>query len=285
MKLGLRKSATDKPKKMKRPRPPKPKSSWLMAKAAFRQWRANWAKYGLIAVAVSVPLNLLEINSAVNSEPHVSALALVALSMMNIALIWAIGRHAETGKVPTVAQAYYDGSVALVRSAFVGLMLVLTLIPVAIAAAVYVIVALSVEYGFSTAIEEVVIGLICLLVASISGWLIVRFGLAMIAVVVDGLRPIAAMRYARLLTLGRFWRTAARFAGLILFLFVLSIPLSAVAALLAVLKLNMVATIFYGIASSIVILPMTNLYLYDLYRNLEATLPEPNEPEPQPVSA
>jgi hypothetical protein len=106
------------------------------------------------------------------------------------------------------------------------------------------------------------------------------------AAVADGFRPVAALRVSWRVTRHRFWATAGRLAVLGLMLIVISIPITLVALLLSILHAGVLATAIFEIATTVIALPITDLYLLRLYRSLEAvTLRQTtDDPADQPLS-
>lgn len=254
-----------------KPKPAPPIPARRLARVAWASLRSGFKPYALIVAVVVIPQNIISLSSSLSGNGTVSLLMNLAILLMNVVLIWAIVEREKTGHIPGPLTTYYDGSITFVRAIVVYAMMLVLLIPLAIGSGVYVTLLLGSQYGVTTRAEEVLIGLVCLLIASISLWLLVRYLLATIAVVADNLRPLAAMRFARQLTLGRFWRVAARLAMLIVFLALISAPISALAALFSALKLATLGTIIFKIVTSMVALPFAYIYLLELYRGLEAT--------------
>jgi hypothetical protein len=100
-----------------------------------------------------------------------------------------------------------------------------------------------------------------------------RHAFAPYAVVREGLRPLAALRYSRALTAGRFWPLAQRFVLMVIFLILASLPASLVTLGFAFLGLDTAAVVFFEIASTLLVLPIANIYLINLYRELQDTAP------------
>ena len=250
------------------PRKPKLISAWKLWRAAWSDFRADWKYYAKILAVVAIPINLLGLSSSLSTDPSVNAYTSVAAIIMNVALIWAIV-YAEKNKfVPGIAVSYYDGSVAIVRFLLATVVLVVWLIPAAFGAAIY-LASLNVVSAGATLSEQLLIGSVCILIALPSVWLLTRFGLAPLVTVESGMRPIAALRYARNLTLGRFWRTLSHYALLALYLIGLAVPIAIVTAVLSFLKLGAVPTVFFQLATTFTTLPLANLYLLRLLRTLE----------------
>ncbi len=267
-------------KRSQRPKPPKPVGSWALTKLAFKDLKKDFKRYAAIVSIVTVPLALVALSSALSTNETVNTFANLAIVLMNVVLMWAIVHKDKVGHVPKALTAYYEGSAAFVRAMVVYTLLLFLLTPLAIAAAAYVVTLVSSQYGLTTLPEEVLIGVLCFLFGSISLWWLGRFVLATVGVVADSLRPITALRYARRLTLGRFWRVMSRIGGLIIAATVMNLPITLLTALLTAVNLGALGVLLFKILTGIVILPFTNLYLYRLYRNLESTadvLPFPHE--------
>lgn len=277
--------ATPKPKRLK---PAKPITARKLAKAAWRELKTGFKRYALIIGVVAVPQNLISLSASLAGNSTVTIVVNLAILTMNVVLIWAMVEREKTGVIPGPLTAYYDGSITLVRSVVVYAILLVMLIPLAIASSVYVLLLMGAEYGITTAAEEVLIGSICLLISLISFWLLARYLLAVIGVIADNLRPIAAVRFARQLTLGRFWRVVGRLAMLVLMLAVISIPISGVTALLTALKLPTLGAIVFKLVTSMVALPFAYAYLLALYRDLSASAlvaPNPHDVAAEAVPA
>ena len=251
-------------------------SAWKLWRAAWKAFRDDWMSYVKILAVVAVPISIMGLFEGIRTseqlfiapvDPTVAAFANFATIIMNVALISAIIQSDKTGKVPGVSASYYVGTAGLVRFLLVAVVLVPMLIPAAFGAAIYQ-ASLSVTQTSVSLPEQLLIGSVCLIIALPSVWLIVRYGLAPIAAIDTGLPPVAALRYARNLTLGRFWRTLARYALLAIFLFVLAIPIAIVTAVLSFLKLGPVPTIFFQLATTFTALPLGNIYLLKLMHAL-----------------
>lgn len=255
-------------------------SPWQLFRAAVRDFRADFWRYLRLIAIVAVPINIIGLIPAgdgTGAADPLAAFTPFAAIIMNVALIWAIVRRAETGTFPTLAQAYYDGSATLVRYLLVSAVVVIMLLPAAFAATFYGIGILGGAAAGATVPEEVLIGLVCLLLALPSFYLLVRHGLAPFATVREGYRPIAALRLSRSLTAGRFWPTAGRLVMMAVFIGVISLPITAVTVALLLVGYNGLAAVIFEIITTLIALPLTNLYLFHLYRELEHA----NQPRPE----
>jgi hypothetical protein len=252
---------------------PKPLAARKLAMKAYREWRADWKPYTKIVAVVVVPGILM---SAFPSLAVYSSGGLnlpLAVSFMTLALIWAIIQRRQTGQVPNVPQAYYTGTAAILRYALVGLILTLYAIPAAIGLALYALGLLAAEYSGTFGIEQVLVGLLAILLIAPTFYLLIRYNLAFIPTVEDGLRPVAALRRTRLVTLGRFWPLAARLVMLFIFVVIVSVPFALLSLGVSLIHLPMVFTALVQAVFLLILLPLLYLYIYNLYRDLADTAP------------
>ena len=252
-------------------RPSQLLSARKLAREAIDELRSGWKRYVPIIAIVIVPIDVLALtSSAAGGDATVSAYSLIVSLAMNVALIWAIVEKERTGVIPRMSSAYYDGSVAMVRFFLVSAMLVLLLAPAALGAAIYVAAATAATNSGASAGELYLILIPCVILILISVHLLVRNGLALIAVVDGQLRPLAAMRYARSLTKSRYWRLAKYYFSLLVLIILIAIPIALGTTFLAFLKLAPVATLFFQLATTFTVLPIVNIYLLRLYHNIES---------------
>ncbi|MDB5178405.1 MAG: hypothetical protein JWN01_348 [Patescibacteria group bacterium] len=237
---------------------------------AWSRFRPHWKSYARLLIIVSLPANLLLLGAGTGPDSFVGSFVTFAIVIMNVALIWSVIQARKTGQVPGPAKAYYEGTTALVRYLLIALALVAMFLPAAIGAALYTVGAnISRQSGLNGG-EQLLIGLACAIIASPSFYLLVRYGLAFIVVIHDDLRPMAALRRSRAITLGRFWPLVGRVIMLVVFLAVISLPATLITFILALLKLSAVSTVFFQVATTLVALPLANLYLVHLYEELSA---------------
>ncbi len=244
-------------------------SAWVIFRVAFSEYIANWKPYILILAVVAVPSDLLLLSSTISNDATVNTYISFAAIIMNVALVWSMVHREKQGKTLTLAQAYYDSSLALVRYILTSVLLVIMMVPAALGASLYIVGVLGSVNSTSSAAEQLLVGLVSVLIASPSFYLLVRYTLAPLGAIRDGLRPVAALSRSRRLSLGRFWPVAGRICLMIVFLVMVSIPAIVVAVFLAAVKFNSAAAIFFEIASTLVALPLANLYMLGLYRELE----------------
>jgi hypothetical protein len=225
---------------------------------------------------VTIPFNLVALlpgltDASGNSLNPLDPFAPFAAIIMNVALIWAVVQREQTGKIPKVADAYYDGSSVLVRYLLVSVALVLMLIPAAFASILYGIGVLGATAIGATLVEELLVTFVVLLLASPSVYLLIRHAFAPYAVVREGMRPLAALRYSRALTAGRFWPLAQRFVLMAILLALMSLPATLVTVGLGIIGLNTASLAFFEIASTLLILPLANIFIINVYRELQDT--------------
>jgi hypothetical protein len=245
-------------------------SARQLARQAVTELRAGWKRYISIIAIVIVPIDLIGLsNSAAGGDATVGVYSLIISLTMNVALIWAIVQRDRTGVIPRMSTAYYEGSVAVVRFFLVSSALVIMLAPAALGAATYIAAQTAGVNSSAPAAEQLLIGIPCLMLALISAHLLIRFGLSLVAVIDSDLRPLAALRYARVLTLGRYWRVVGRYLGLFVLIIAIAVPIAIVTMFLAFLRLVPVATLFFQLVTTFTVLPVTNLYLLRLYRGME----------------
>jgi hypothetical protein len=260
-------------KKNSQPKPgklPKIASPWRLFRTAWRDLRTDWLPYTKILAAVTIPANLLLLVNVLSTDAMTSAYLSFATLIMNIALVWAIIHRRPNGRPATVAQAYYDGSVAIVRYTLVSTALVLMLIPAAFGVLLYAVGLITVTtIGAVYAAEQALIGFAALLLATPTFFLLVRYSLAVLATIQEGLRPVAALRRSFTLTRGRFWAVAGRLLALILILALASLPVTVITILLAMAQAGTLALVTFQVLTTFIALPLANLYLIGLYRELD----------------
>ncbi len=249
-------------------------SPWRLTVRAWRDFIAHWRPYIAVVAIVVVPVNILSLMPSVMADGSFNAYSTVASAFMGLALVYTLAHVAEGKGVPRLKAAYYDSSLAAVRFLLTGALVLVLLLPLAIGVAVYL---LGTSAGPGTTItggESLLIGLVALLPASVSLWWVIRFGLSFYAVIQDGLAPIAALKRSRLLTLGRFWRVAGQVAfmvvGFLVFVFAAYIVTAVVGIFVhQAAVLNAVYLVLLALPG----LPLANLYLLKLYRELARDYP------------
>jgi hypothetical protein len=247
--------------------------SWPLVKNSTRDYLADWWYYVKLLSFVALPINIASIFS-VFQDPYSSSYVSLAAVVMNVTLIWAIIQRQETGEFTSIKRSYYDSSVALVRFMLTSFLLVLMLIPAAFGLTLYALGAAD-PTGI-TGIEVWLVGLVSLIFALPSVYLLVRHSLAPLASIRDGLAPMAALRRSRMLTKGYFWQTLGRLVILGLLLLVISFPITLLALGFSALKLPSQAQAVFHILATFTALPIANLYLLRLLEAIESAK-EPTE--------
>ncbi len=253
---------TPSPKK----KPSKPLTAWQLARMSLTELKSDWKRYALILAVIAIPNELISLSDGAGP---LAACLLMAIIIMNVALIWAVVQREQTGVIPRPSSAYYDGSVMVVRSIVVILVLAAMAIPAAVGATFFKMSQTALSDTIPSSGEQVLIIVGCLLFAIPTIWLLNRFFLSLIAVVASDLRPLAALKYARRLTLGHFWQLINRYLGLLLLIIIVNIPVTIIAVLLFILRLAALGTIFFGLTTTFIAFPLTTIYLLHLYRDLE----------------
>ncbi len=244
---------------------------WALFIAAIRDFRAHWWPYLLLVAIVAIPTNVLKLFDDLANDSGFSAYSFFAAIFMNVALIYMTIAALNGQRLPSIRQAYYKGSGAVLRFLLASLGLLVVLAPAAFGATL-LLMALSAIPGTSPAIAEVLLfAVVSMVLAAPSLWLFIRFGFSTYIVVEDGLAPIQSLRYSWRLTKGRFWSLLGRFAFLLLILIVATALAYLPALLLGLVYRDINAlNSLYQIILGLITLPLVNLYLLRLYRELKA---------------
>jgi hypothetical protein len=262
--------------KVKRPKLP---SGWRLFRRALENYRRDWIRYSLILGLVTVPTAILSALPAASEDPYAKFAIAAASVLMNVALVWAVAARYATGKVPTLAEAYYDGSVLIVRYLLVSLALVAMFVPAAFGIVLMGISILAAAYMNISVGEQALMGVVAFVLSVPTLHLFTRFMLSLVTVARENLRPLAALRASRNLTLGYYWPMVGRLAQALVWLLLVSIPVSLLAAGLAMLQLPAVAVVVFHIGTTLLAIPIGNLYLFELHDALAERFRAP-EPEP-----
>jgi hypothetical protein len=269
-------------KRKKRAQVPKPLTARKLIRASLREFGSNWKTYCLVVGLIAVPVDILSAVFSLSTSDVSYAYFSLAAYVSIVALIWAIVHGHTTGRASTLSEAYYDGSAAVVRYFLVSMVLVVLLIPAAFGAALYVTGLTASSSTGSYGPVLMLIAFVAFVIAIPSGVLLVRFGLAPFVIVQDGLPPAAALKLARSYTMGRFWPLVGRYIILGLALLGLLIPIIIATIVLSLIHLGAIATPVFEIASTLLILPMANIYMYRLFLSIsEPTADEPKSTDVQ----
>jgi hypothetical protein len=259
-------------------------SSWSFFRKALEFYRWHWFSLIVITGIVAIPGDIMSAFPLFNTDNFISSYLAFAAVIMNVALMWSIARYYDTGKLPSLGQAYYDGSELIVRFTLVTLALVFMMIPAAFGGILFGTSLLAAGIVNISAPEQALLGAVALVLALPSFYLLVRYSMSSVAAARDRLRPMAALRASRLLTTGYFWPVVGRLIMLGFFLLVLSVPASLITAGLAYAGLSTVALVFFQIAATLTALPIANAYMFNLYMALEKKFEEahPRTPAEEP---
>lgn len=231
---------------------------------SLRDLRAHWKLYLGIVALVALPTNIIETYFAPGAGLQ-SYLSLAGL-FMNVALLYAIVRIADRGQDFGVRTAYYSGSHAVLRLFIVLLWIALMLVPLGIGSEIY---AVGMAGPVTPSVgEQVLLGVLGLLFALPSLWLLTRFVLSLILVVDHEVRPMRALRLSWRLTAGRFWRVFGRMVLLVLWaILIMLVPLLVFGILYAVLHW-LFWLMLLQLTASLIGLPLFALYGFYLYEAL-----------------
>jgi hypothetical protein len=258
-------------KKSKRPKLKYPKipSAFRIFVDTLKDYRTNWKAYVKIMAVVAIPAGILSVLSLGPAEPTAQQYVSFASIAMNIAFLWAASQAVKTGVVPKVRSAYYDGSTAIIRFLIISFLIVIMLIPAALGAAFNLMIAQYADYFGVPLSERIILGVLAAILALPSLFLIVRFGLALFVAVHESLAPIASLRRARVVTLGRFWTVAGRIVALLLWMLITGLPSFAILIGLSALGQVLIGAALFQIIATLTVLPIANLYMLKLYLILE----------------
>ncbi len=247
-------------------------SGWQLYLTSLRAYFADWRLYTKVLAIVAIPTDLLSLSQSLSANSSFTDYTSMAAIVMNVASLWTIIRRREGGLSSTLAEAYYDGNVALIRYLLVSVLIVLMLIPLALGLALYG-ASLYVPGAAPLSPVGLLIAAAAILLALPTFYMLIRFGFAPIIVVRDGLRPVASLRRSWRVTRGHLWGVAGRLLLLIVFLAITSIPATIVTVVFSLFGQSNLATVSFEILATLTALPILNLYQLELYRELEAIAP------------
>jgi hypothetical protein len=228
-------------------------------------WRWKLKLVAVVAV-VALPLTLFGFLAGISQDPTFSAYSSFLTLVMNVALLSVIINKVR-GKSLSVRMAYYEGTAPLVRFLLVAFCLALMLLPFFLGALVYVS-GVSGGTLVASAPEKAVLGLIWIVLAVPSLLLITRFILATVIIMEPGMTPMAALRQASRLVRGRTFRVAGRLLVLgFVAVVILTVP-TAIATTTKVAWLSSIGLALAQLVSSVLVLPVSDLYLFRLHESL-----------------
>jgi hypothetical protein len=112
-------------------------SGWRLYVISLKAFIVDWRLYTKILAFVAVPTDLLALSQSISQNAAFTDYSSMAAIVMNVASLWTIIRRREGGLSSTLAEAYYDGNVALIRYLLVSVLMVFMLIPLALGLALY----------------------------------------------------------------------------------------------------------------------------------------------------
>jgi hypothetical protein len=258
----------------------KPLSSWQLIKRSLRHYRRHWFGYAKIVAVTALPVGFFNLYMNANQDTTLAAYLSLASLVMTTALVWAMaqqyeGRTPQTEpqtrlpRPPGTAEAYYTGSELFVRFMLVGLSLAAIVIPLALGLALFNISLNATGWTSLVSPEQLIITAVCTLIALPTFYLLGGYSLALIAIARDGGRPLQALKTARVLVRGRYWRVVARLIILLVWLLLVCMPLALISGLLVTFGYVVWAKLTFQFYSWFIILPLMYLYLFELYISLE----------------
>lgn len=250
-------------------------SAWRLVRDSFRDFKQHWTTYSLIVAIIAIPGNLLTLIPGLAENSNVDVYYTLAAIFMSVALLFAIHQFATGSKSVPLSDAYYNGSGFFLSFLIVLFWWSLMALPLVAATFIYLIGTYpqgGVEIPLN---EQLIIGGICLAIATVSFWLFTRFSLALPLVVQGNRRPFSALGHARNLTLGRFWRVFLRLFALVVMTALILVALYAPIFGLSLLVPGLAPALYalYQILIALIILPFLNLYLYKLAHALAEVTP------------
>lgn len=253
---------------MTRPAESKLISGRQLLRLAWRDYRHHWWGLALIAVVVALPVNLLNLLST-PSQSGLTGYTTAATIFMNVAIFYAATRLVNGQERPSIGEAYYQGTARSVVFILVSGVVVLMLVPATLGLLFYLIGTLPTAGSSISLGEQILIGFIALLLAVPTVWWLVRFFLAPFGALAESLPPLATLRRARQLTLGRFWQVLGRLVIIGLAAIVIAFILVIFPTLIDIVWHSQTALSFiFQLLLSLILLPLAGLYLARLYLEL-----------------
>jgi hypothetical protein len=242
-------------------------SPWRLMRHALRRYRQNWkVLLGLILV-VSVPVAIASVAGG-SGDGTLSAYLTFAQLTMNAALIYAVARIVN-GEDVGIRQAYYRGSAMLVRLVLLSGLLLLLLLPLALG--LYILTFGLLSPGADLALGEKLLTAGLALLIIVPGLIpVVRgiWGTYRLFDSEDG--PVKAVIFGWQVSRGRTWASLGRLAALVVMLLGLVILPLALLVTAYVFTKSALILILLQIVVAAIVLPLTNLYMYQYYQELKA---------------
>lgn len=285
-------------KRVKNPQPKLP-STWQILEQSTKALKANWRFFGGIALiyalfllvfvrGVSGGFDIVGTKDVLNeslgggsglatnltlfttllgtttsgSNDVASLYQAIIVFLTSLAIIWGLRQLAGKGKtVLSVKDAFYKGMYPLVPALLVLLVIALQLLPLTLASGLY---GLTISSGLAvTPVEQLLWLALCLLLATLSFYMISSSLFAFYIVTLPDIKPMQALRSARKLVLHRRFLVLRKLLlfGIILLLgFALIIlPLIVILPVIA----EFILYILFALA-----LPLFHAFVYNLYKAL-----------------
>ncbi|HUC87177.1 MAG TPA: hypothetical protein VMR75_02530 [Candidatus Saccharimonadales bacterium] len=243
-------------------------SPWKLFKQSLRDYRTNWRLILKLMLIITAPVAILSnLGLDTTGDSTFSAYLAFAQLCMNVALIYAI-IELLNGRSVSVRQAYYKGSAMLVRLALVTLLLFFMAVFLLISGVIlaYGIIAPGTQL---TAVEQALLAVLAIAIAIPSVVLLIRGVFAIYVLFETEQGPVQAVRTSRQLTKGRVLVTLGRLLALVGFLLLLIILPILILVPLQIATQWIVFTMLLQAATSLIVLPITNFYLYRYYQGLK----------------
>jgi hypothetical protein len=250
-------------------------SGWQLWRLAITGFRLHMWRYIFLVLVVIIPNQL--INALAGGDSTVAVYTLIASLFMNGALIYAVIRFkAEPNSKPKLRELYYTSSAGLLRYIIVSLILAVMLIPAAFG--LWLSGAGNSTMAAPALGEQLLLGLIGLIIAIPSIYLLIRNGLGSLIVYEGSVWPSEAIRRSRQVTKGHFWALLVRYLIMTLGLIVAIIPLTIICISLFLFTHIQFFITLNQIVNVTLLLPLFYLYTYELYSSL-GTKNKPNHTE------
>lgn len=243
---------------------PKP---WPVFKEALVDYRNNWKLLIGVVSIVAIPVAILS-NTIVDpaSDTTLAAYMAVAQLIMNAAVVYAVVTL-NSGKSARIRDAYYEGSAGFVRLILLSLALLIMLLPLIVGVAILVTGVIAPGTGLNP-VEVLLLVLLAVVIAIPSVVLIVRSIWAIYVIFETKQGPLEAIGASRQLTRGRRLPLLGRLIGVGLLLIPCLLPVVGILLGINYVLHWTVVNILLGILLSIFVLPVSNLYLYRMYKGL-----------------
>jgi hypothetical protein len=244
-------------------------SAWQLVKATLKLYRRHLRiLIGTVAV-VAVPVAIISgylIDPT--ADTTLSAYLTFAQLIMNAAAIYAVVELLSS-RPTSVKLAYYRGSGVLVRLILLSLLLVVLLLPLVLGLLILIYGVVAPGAVLSGG-EKALMVLFAILAALPGVWLLARGFWSLYIIFETEQGPWQALRSSWRLSKGKARLAVGRAAMLVLMLLgLLLIPAAALIALSTVTGSNSFYVLLQ-IVVALVVLPVSNLYLYRYYQELKS---------------